>query len=171
MPITLPNYGRKLIGFSSEQRSASLRNRDRHQFGTLIAIPRNPQSTAPKREREGRIEHEYRAKRSDCRECPHQKECCPNVKNTGRTITRSEPSDLVKAFRERMETEPYKKLYRQRSEVAEFPNAWLKAKFGLRRFRLRGMAKANLECLWAILTYNLKQAIRLGRQLQVTGNA
>src|SRR5436309_1607639 len=33
----------KLIGFSSEHRSASLRNRDRHQFGTLIAIPRNPQ--------------------------------------------------------------------------------------------------------------------------------
>src|SRR5437763_11174102 len=32
----------KLIGFSSEHRSASLRNRDRHQFGTLIAIPRNP---------------------------------------------------------------------------------------------------------------------------------
>src|SRR5437868_8558164 len=32
----------KLIGFSSEHRSASLRNRDRHQFGTLIAISRNP---------------------------------------------------------------------------------------------------------------------------------
>ena len=123
------------------------------------------------RDREGRIEHEYRAKRSECRECPHQKECCPNVKNSGRTITRSEPSVLVKAFRERMETEPYRKLYRQRSEVAEFPNAWLKAKFGLRRFRLRGIAKAGLECLWAILTYNLQQAIRLGRQLPMPENA
>src|SRR5206468_12010654 len=36
----------KLIGFSSEHRSASLRNRDRHQFGTLIAIPRNPHPIA-----------------------------------------------------------------------------------------------------------------------------
>src|ERR1019366_1295837 len=31
------------IGFASECRSPSLRNRDRHHFGTLIAIPRNPQ--------------------------------------------------------------------------------------------------------------------------------
>jgi hypothetical protein len=29
MPITVPNYNRKT---------------DRHQFGTLIAIPRNPQA-------------------------------------------------------------------------------------------------------------------------------
>src|SRR3989442_16031641 len=33
----------KLIGISSELRSASLRNRDLYQFVTLIAIPWNPQ--------------------------------------------------------------------------------------------------------------------------------
>jgi hypothetical protein len=57
-----------------------------------------------------------------------------------------------------MQTEAYRQLYRKRSEVAEFPNAWLKEKLRLRRFRLRGMAKVAIESLWAVITYNLQQA-------------
>jgi hypothetical protein len=34
-------------------------------------------------------------------------------------------------FRERMQTEAYRLLYRKRSEVAEFPNAWLKGEIGI----------------------------------------
>jgi hypothetical protein len=45
--------------------------------------------------------------------------------------------------------------------VAEFPNAWIKEKLGLRQFRLRGVAKVLLEVLWAALTYNIQQWIRL----------
>lgn len=44
--------------------------------------------------------------------------------------------------------------------MAEFPNAWLKEKLGLRRFRLRGLAKVALEVQWACLTYNLQLWIR-----------
>jgi hypothetical protein len=121
------------------------------------------------REREGRIEHEYRAKRSDCTGCAHQMECCPTAKTCGRTLVRSEASPLVKTFRDKMQTEAYRQLYRKRSEVAEFPNAWLKEKLGLRRFRLRGMAKVAVESLWAVITYNLQQGIRLGLQQQVAG--
>lgn len=114
------------------------------------------------RERDGgRLEHEYRAKTSDCGRCAHKAECCPTAKTCGRTIVRSEASPLVKAFREKMQTEAYRLLYRKRSEVAEFPNAWLKEKIGLRRFRLRGMAKVAIEALWAVITYNVQQAIRL----------
>jgi hypothetical protein len=36
-----------------------------------------------------------------------------------------------------METEEAKAIYRQRGEVAEFPNAWNKEKIGLRKFSLR----------------------------------
>jgi transposase len=121
------------------------------------------------REREGRIEHEYRAKRSDCAGCAHQTQCCPSAKICGRTIVRSEASPLVKTFREKMQTEAYRQLYRKRSEVAEFPNAWLKEKFGIRRFRLRGMAKVAIESLWAVITYNLQQCIRLSRGQQLAG--
>src|SRR6516164_1443213 len=45
--------------------------------------------------------------------------------------------------------------------VAEFPNAWIKTKIGLRQFRLRGLAKVIMETLWACLTYNIQQWIRL----------
>jgi len=114
------------------------------------------------RQREGgRIEHEYRAKGSDCAACPHQMECCPQARRSVRTIVRSEPSENVKAFREKMQTDQYQQLYRKRSEVAEFPNAWLKEKLGLRRFQLRGIANVAVESLWAATTYNVQQWIRL----------
>ena len=60
-----------------------------------------------------------------------------------------------------MGTDEAKAIYRQRSEVAEFPNAWIKAKFGLRQFRVRGLVKAGIEALWACFTYNIKLWIRL----------
>ena len=44
-------------------------------------------------------------------------------------------------------------------------HAWIKSKLGLRQFHLRGLAKVQFEMLWACLTYNLQQWIRL-RKLQ-----
>jgi Transposase DDE domain len=55
--------------------------------------------------------------------------------------------------------------YRRRSRVIEFCHAWIKSKLGLRQFHLRGLAKVQMEMLWAGLTYNLQQWIRL-RKLQ-----
>jgi hypothetical protein len=46
---------------------------------------------------------------------------------------------VVVAFRQQMEIEAAQQAYRQRGAVAEFPNAWIKAKLGLRQFRLRGL--------------------------------
>ena len=60
-----------------------------------------------------------------------------------------------------MATEEAKQIYRQRGAVAEFPNAWIKAKIGLRQFRLRGLIKVTMEATWACLTYNIQQWIRL----------
>ena len=52
-------------------------------------------------------------------------------------------------------------IYKERAGVAETPNAWIKDKFGLRQFRLRGLAKVGMETVWACLTYNISQWIRL----------
>jgi aryl-alcohol dehydrogenase-like predicted oxidoreductase len=59
------------------------------------------------------------------------------------------------------ETAEAKEIYKQRAEVAEFPNAWIKDKIGLRQFRLRGLVKVTLESMWVCLTYNISQWIRL----------
>jgi hypothetical protein len=60
-----------------------------------------------------------------------------------------------------MQTVEAQEIYKQRAQTAEFPIAWLKEKIGLRRFRLRGLQKAELEILWACATHNLQQWIRL----------
>jgi hypothetical protein len=74
---------------------------------------------------------------------------------------RLEDSPTVAAFKAKMRTAAAQTIYKQRAGVAEFPNAWIKAKIGLRQFRLRGRAKVGLEALWACLTYNIQQCIRL----------
>ncbi len=60
-----------------------------------------------------------------------------------------------------MGTERAKAAYRRRSETAEFPNAWLKQRLGVRKFRVKGLRKARSELLWAMPAYNVQQWIRL----------
>ena len=108
---------------------------------------------------DGRIEHQYRAKAADCENCPFRNQCCP--KRSPRMIIRKQHSEAVQAFRAKMQTEQAKQIYRTRAEIAETPNAWIKAKFGLRQFRLKGLKKVGIEALWACLTYNVRQWIRL----------
>jgi transposase len=107
----------------------------------------------------GRIKMRYQARPSDCRACPYRDQCCPNDRS--RRINRSQDTETVQAFIAKMQTEEAKQIYRKRPQVAEFVNAWIKDKLGLRQFRLRGLAKVQVECLWAGLTYNIQQWIRL----------
>jgi transposase len=112
-------------------------------------------------ERQGAsLRRRYRARPSECRVCPFQAQCCPGTKR-GRSLVRSEQTPELTAFQAKMETPEAQTIYKQRAGVAEFPNAWIKDKIGLRQFRLRGLAKVTLESLWACLTYNICQWIRL----------
>jgi transposase len=108
----------------------------------------------------GAVQHVYRAEASTCHACAFKAQCCPQTEK-GRTIVRVEEALEVQAFRQKMQTAQSQEIYRQRAEVAEFPNAWIKEKLGLRRFRVRGLAKVGCEALWACLTYNIQQWIRL----------
>ncbi len=106
------------------------------------------------------LQRRYRAKVSDCRVCEFEPRCCPGTKR-GRSLVRSKATPEIVAFQAKMETPEAQAIYKQRAGVAEFPNAWIKDKIGLRQFRLRGLAKVTLESLWACLTYNICQWIRL----------
>jgi transposase len=108
---------------------------------------------------EGSARYRYRAKWADCQSCPSKGQCCPNSQR--RSLVRSEEPPEVRRHREKMASESAREIYKQRSQVAEFPNAWIKEKFGLRQFRLRGLMKVRMEALWACLTYNICQWIRL----------
>jgi hypothetical protein len=111
--------------------------------------------------RPGVIHHQYRAGASVCAQCRFKEQCCPQNASKGRSITRAEEAPQVQAFKQKMQTEEAKASYRQRGAVAEFPNAWIKEKLGLRRFHVRGLLKAKMETLWVCLTYNIQQWIRL----------
>jgi transposase len=113
----------------------------------------------------GDLYHRYQAAGSDCRSCPHQLQCCPKQPAKGRAVAlRVQEAADIAQFRRKMKTEEAKSIYRQRGEVAEFPNAWIKEKIGLRKFSLRGMVKAGIELTWACLTYNAMLWIRQCRR-------
>jgi hypothetical protein len=108
----------------------------------------------------GVVQHQYRAEASVCQACQCKGQCCPR-NNQGRSINRTVDVPEVRQFREKMQTPQAQEIYRQRAPVAEFPNAWIKDKLGLRQFRLRGLPKVGMEALWVCLTYNVSQWIRL----------
>ena len=109
----------------------------------------------------GRKYRQYQARGSDCRECALRRQCCPQSFERGRTLSQASKDEVMEAHREWMQSEEAQALYRRRAEVAEFPNAWLKERMGLRKFRGKGLHKARSELLWAVLAYNVKHWIRL----------
>jgi transposase len=117
----------------------------------------------------GRTSHIYEGRAADCLQCRMKGRCCPRNGSNGRTIRRAELHPVVKAWIDRMETEEAKAIYRSRSQIAEFPNAWIKAKYQLRQFRLRGKRKAGIEMLWACFTYNVQLWTRLCWRPAMTG--
>jgi len=119
--------------------------------------------------RPGLTNYKYRAKASDCFGCQFKERCCPQNKQRGRGVIRGVEHPLVEAFKKRMETEEARQIYKQRGRWSEFSNCWIKEKFGLRKFCLRGMGKALMELLWACLAYNIKQWIRLRWKKRVVG--
>jgi transposase len=108
----------------------------------------------------GKMLYRYRVSAQVCQTCPAKPLCCPRTKG-GRSIERREPLGPIAEFKQKMQTDEAKAIYRTRSQVAEFPNLWIKAKLGLRQFCVRGVAKVRCESLWAALTYNIQQWIRL----------
>jgi transposase len=110
----------------------------------------------------GNVYRQYRAPTGVCAQCAFQPRCCPKNPVGGRTVSVLEAEDArVAAFRRKMQTPEARQIYRQRGEIAEFPNAWIKDKLGLRKFRVRGLGKARMEAVWACFTYNILQWVRL----------
>jgi len=107
------------------------------------------------------VSYRYRAKRSDCEGCPMKSQCCAGNRVVGRSVHRSEELAQVAEFRHKMQSEEARAIYKTRAQVAETPNLWIKEKFKLRQFSVRGLAKVGMEALWVCLTYNIRVWMRL----------
>ena len=117
--------------------------------------------------------HVYKAPKAACRRCALRDQCGPKKKGPEwrRSVTRSEDPAATTAFKAKMETEEAKTIYRQRSQIAEFPHAWIKERCGLRQFRCRGQEKTSMEATWACLSYNIIRWFSIRRKLNATAAA
>jgi transposase len=80
----------------------------------------------------------------------------PRTTTSGRTPDMARPDDspAVVAWRERMETDAAKTIYRQRAATSEWVNAQLR-QHGLPCFRVRGLPTVRTRALLVVLTPNL----------------
>jgi len=107
----------------------------------------------------------YRAAEAACQVCSHRSSCGPKKAKPGwsRSVSRAEEPAVITAFKEKMATAAAQSTYRVRSQIAEFPHAWIKQRCGLRQFRGRGQWKVACEATWACLSYNLSRWFALRR--------
>jgi transposase len=107
--------------------------------------------------------HVYRAPKASCPNCPLRGLCAPaNARPAWRrSITRIEEPATTTAFKAKMATDEAQHIYAKRSQIAEFPHAWIKERCGLRQFRCRNRLKVAMEATWACLSYNLTRCFSI----------
>jgi transposase len=111
--------------------------------------------------------HVYKAPRTACASCVYRTQCASKkpTPRWRRSITRIEESAETSAFKAKMQSEAAQKIYKQRSQIAEFPHAWIKERCGLRQFRCRGQQKPGMEATWACLSYNIIRLLSIRRRI------
>ena len=108
----------------------------------------------------GVLRNVFEAEPADCAGCEWKRQCC-GKREGPRQIERVVESVAMKEYLARMKRPEVKELYKKRCEIAEFPHLWFKGVKNLRRFRVRGVAKAEIEAQWIALAYNVSQWIRI----------
>lgn len=61
----------------------------------------------------------------------------------------------TRAWRQRMQTDEAKEIYKQRAPTSERPNAEIQERLGLRSFAVRGLRRIRCVALWTALAYNV----------------
>lgn len=102
----------------------------------------------------------YRADADECNACPVREKC--TASRSGRHIFRSFYQEYIDKVKVYHQTEPYRKAMRKRG-------VWVEPLFGeakefhrLRRFRLRGLNKVNIEGMMIAAGQNLKRLMKHG---------
>lgn len=88
----------------------------------------------------------------------------PPRDNGGRNVSYSRGaagSPEVAGWRERMQTEEAKRIYRKRAATSECVNALMRTRYGLQQFTVRGIHKVLAVVLLTVLAHNLLRWISL----------
>jgi transposase len=84
----------------------------------------------------------------------------PRAQDQDPTQPRATDGPGVRAWRERMQTEAAKTIYKLRAQTVEWANAGL-CQRGLYQFEVRGRQKVRAVLLWFALLHNLLRSVRL----------
>ena len=111
----------------------------------------------------------YHAGKTVCAPCPFRSQCAPANAQPGwrGAIRHIEEPAATTAFQAKMTIEEAQQIYAQRSQIAEFPQAWIKERSGLRQFRCRGRWPVSMEDTWACHSYNLARWCSLRRKFKM----
>lgn len=157
---------------AQQEQSTRDRNRDydAREFGydearneMICPTGKRPRHRSTKQPHPGTDLYVYAARGEDCGSCVSREACCPKTRigKHGRSASIAVPAPAIEHFDRKMQTEEAKRIFRQRSRLAEFPNLWLKEKLKFRRFSGRGRVKAMAEALLNALTFNLQRLFRI----------
>ena len=80
-------------------------------------------------------------------------------------------SPQVAAWKERMQTDEAKEIYKSRAATIETINGDLKEHRGLTRFRVRGLDRVRSVLLLSVLTYNLLRALVIAPEVMLPSTA
>jgi transposase len=122
--------------------------------GETVAASREVKDAA------GRPVKEFAFARETCLSCPLF-ERCVRSKIAGRMVTLNYHEDVLRAARQRQETDEFRTVYRGRSKV-ERKIAEL-MEHGLRQARYVGRKKKQLQALWTAAAVNLKRLFKLAK--------
>lgn len=84
----------------------------------------------------------------------------PRAQDQDPTQLRATDGPGVRAWRERMQTEAAKTIYKLRAQTVEWANAGLRQR-GLYQFEVRGRQKVRAVLLWFALLHNLLRSVQL----------
>lgn len=103
----------------------------------------------------------YQAEAENCSSCPLKAQCSKGQE--GRTIRRSFDEEYVERVRGYHQTRDYQQIYEKRKIWVEPLFSEAQEWHGMKRFRLRGLAKVNCEAVLTATGQNLKRLLaRLG---------
>lgn len=116
--------------------------------------------------REGVLTTRYES--LSCVDCPLFALCLQKADkpDARRQIRRDEHEEVRHRTAERMATEEGRKIFNQRSPIAETPFAYLKGFLGHRQFLRKGVENCDTEWRWSCLSLNLKKLIRAVRRIR-----
>jgi transposase len=148
--VPLPDWARK-AGRYGPQAFTYLQERDAYMCPQGQELPRaytRPTESV----------HVYQGRPKVCSVCPVKLACTDSAK--GRTIQRPFDQEYIERVQRYHETEACQRAIRKRKVWLEPLFAEAKTIHGLRRFRLRGLEKVNMEGLMMAAGQNLKRLLR-----------